>query len=393
MVNPLRRRSSIRQSQPDRTRVVILILGRSGGLSGGDIHALRLAEAWSRRPEADVVLIGDPGLADFVRDAPDLIHSPVRTPFDAGMAANPLALVLGLIWRGFASVPRCRGAEQVVASSHLVFDVFPAALAKLLFGTRVSSFVYHIIGDMGRPPGVRASAARWLEATSLLMLRSVGAATFVDNEEARLGLIERHHSRDLLFDTTNAYDPGVSLPEHRPSVPPRLVFVGRLVEQKGILDVLEIAQRLSADASDWQIDIVGDGPEQRRLAAEIRRRNLTNIHLHGFVDEDTKWAMLSAGTLFLAPSREEGWGIAVGEALLVGLPVIALDLPAYRHFRVPLEVVSSGGAPYVERVLAFVGDPDLVEAATVALVGASSLLPTWTDVLDGDLAILTSRIS
>jgi glycosyltransferase involved in cell wall biosynthesis len=370
--------------------VVILLLGRSGGLSGGDIHALRLAEAWSRRPDFDVVLVGDAGLAEFVQDAPDLIHVRIRTPFDGRMSSSSAALIAGLVWRGLASVRRCRGADQVVASSHLVFDVFPAGLARLFFKARLVSFVYHIIGEMDRPAGTRASAATLLESFSLWILRSARAVTFVDNDEARAGLIERGHRPELLFDTTNAYDPASIVPRPEPAVPRRLVFVGRLVEQKGVLDVLAVAQRLTEAGSDWQIDVVGNGPEHQRLADEVQRHGLSNLHLHGFVDERTKWSILSAGSLFLAPSREEGWGIAVGEALLAGLPVIAVDLPAYRHFRVPLDLVPSGGSPFVDRVMEIVNDPDLVRHAADALVGTSEMLPRWSDVLDGDLAVLTA---
>jgi glycosyltransferase involved in cell wall biosynthesis len=40
---------------------------------------------------------------------------------------------------------------------------------------------------------------------------------------------------------------------------------------------------------------------------------------------------MKASKVFLFPSRFEGWGLAVGEALACGLPVVCYDLPALRE--------------------------------------------------------------
>ena len=47
----------------------------------------------------------------------------------------------------------------------------------------------------------------------------------------------------------------------------------------------------------------------------------------GFVSETVKRRILSEGRLLIAPSYEEGWGIAVCEALASSLPVVAYRLP------------------------------------------------------------------
>ena len=382
----LRTRRNARDGQSSRD-VAVLVLGGPGGLSGGDLHALRLAEAWSRRPDTTVSLIGDPGLREFA-DAPSLHHVEISTPFDSRLTDNSLWLMLGLLWRGVVAVPKCRNSRHVVASSHLIFDVAPASAAHWLFGCEISSFVYHIIGDMDRPRSVRSLAAKWLESVSLWLLNRSHAIRFTDNPEAMNGLVARGHPIASLFETGNAYDPSIDVPAHQPANPPRLVFVGRLVEQKGIMDVLAVARRLQASAPNWQIDIVGDGPERRNLIAAIQREQLDNVHLHGFVDEPTKWRLLSQATLFLAPSREEGWGIAVGEALLAGLPVVALRLPAYRHFPLPLQFTAGPGDAFADRVMELVEDEALIARLTSEIADGRSLLPSWADVVASDLAVL-----
>jgi glycosyltransferase involved in cell wall biosynthesis len=75
--------------------------------------------------------------------------------------------------------------------------------------------------------------------------------------------------------------------------------------------------------------MIGVGPELERLRADIAAQGLP-IELAGYVDEATKFDILSRSKLFVFPSVEEGWGIAVAEALAVGTPVVAYDLPVYR---------------------------------------------------------------
>ena len=70
----------------------------------------------------------------------------------------------------------------------------------------------------------------------------------------------------------------------------------------------------------------------QRLQDVINDRKLNdNILLLNRVPESDKFALLKTGKLFLFPSYEEGWGIAICEAMACGLPVVAYDLPAYRN--------------------------------------------------------------
>lgn len=57
-----------------------------------------------------------------------------------------------------------------------------------------------------------------------------------------------------------------------------------------------------------------------------------NISVLGFIEDAAKvYQIMKSSRIYITPSYEEGWGIAVGEALACGLPVVAYDLPAYRR--------------------------------------------------------------
>lgn len=110
--------------------------------------------------------------------------------------------------------------------------------------------------------------------------------------------------------------------------------VGRLVPGKRF----DVLVRAVAALPGAHLLIAGDGPERaalRRLAAELGAQG--RIHLLGERDPlgdsaDGRTpgipALLAAMDVFVSPSREEAFGLAVVEALAAGLPVLHVTCPA-----------------------------------------------------------------
>ncbi len=104
----------------------------------------------------------------------------------------------------------------------------------------------------------------------------------------------------------------------------RLLFVGRIVHQKG-LDLL--FEALAAQPEDVTVDIIGDGPERDTLVRQAERLGLSHrVRFLGWLDRDLLPAHFQAADAFVFPSREEGMPNAVLEAMACGLPVIATDV-------------------------------------------------------------------
>jgi len=108
------------------------------------------------------------------------------------------------------------------------------------------------------------------------------------------------------------------------------VFVGRLTVQKGILDIVEIAKNLEVEHPKLKILIIGDGQDKNLLIEKIKHNNLKNVILKGFIDEKSKYEFMSEAKFFIFPSYEEGWGIALAEALYLNCQVFCYELPHYR---------------------------------------------------------------
>jgi glycosyltransferase involved in cell wall biosynthesis len=101
-----------------------------------------------------------------------------------------------------------------------------------------------------------------------------------------------------------------------------VLYVGRFVPQKGILDLLAAYQRILTEFGDVGLLLVGDGP----LRGEIEARCAgirSSVHLPGFLQPADVARVYGIADVFVLPSRHEPWGLVVNEALAAGLPVIA----------------------------------------------------------------------
>jgi glycosyltransferase involved in cell wall biosynthesis len=104
--------------------------------------------------------------------------------------------------------------------------------------------------------------------------------------------------------------------------PVRLLFVGRVVFQKG-LDVLLRALAALA-ARDFHLEIIGDGDQRAPLSAEIERLGLGGkITFAGWCDRAAIAERYRRADLFVFPSRDEGMPNVVLEAMASGLPIVA----------------------------------------------------------------------
>jgi glycosyltransferase involved in cell wall biosynthesis len=127
-------------------------------------------------------------------------------------------------------------------------------------------------------------------------------------------------------------DPG-SLPRStapRPDTPFDILFVGRLVERKGVHVLLEAASLLRSRGREVVVNIVGDGPERPRLERDATRLGIrASVRFHGLVSSqslDSRMAVcdvLALPAVVDAKGDTEGLGVVLIEALLHGKPVIA----------------------------------------------------------------------
>jgi glycosyltransferase involved in cell wall biosynthesis len=100
-----------------------------------------------------------------------------------------------------------------------------------------------------------------------------------------------------------------------------LLFVGRLVPEKNLPLLMEAVSRLPPSQRPL-VWLAGEGPERRRVEAEVARLGLGD-HVRLLGERTDTRVLMRAADLLVLPSREEGLSNVLLEAMASGLPVIA----------------------------------------------------------------------
>lgn len=109
-----------------------------------------------------------------------------------------------------------------------------------------------------------------------------------------------------------------------PSDVRRLVFIGRLSEQKGTLLLVEAAQRLAARGVNFELVIAGDGEMRGDIETLIKTYALqTKVRITGWIDANQVRKELLAARALVLPSFAEGLPVVIMEAMALKRPVIS----------------------------------------------------------------------
>lgn len=101
---------------------------------------------------------------------------------------------------------------------------------------------------------------------------------------------------------------------------PILLYVGRLVREKDLVDLAGAAELLSRRGVRFKLVLVGDGP----LRSELRAR-LPEAHMTGYQTGRDLARWYASADLFVFPSTTETFGNVILEGFASGLPVVGVD--------------------------------------------------------------------
>ena len=136
----------------------------------------------------------------------------------------------------------------------------------------------------------------------------------------------------------NCYDDGVFSDEGRGQADRDVVFVGRLVSEKGADLLLDAVARLRDAGRPVSVSIVGGGPEAANLEAQRGRLRLQDeVEFHGVVKGGALAALLRRHVVLAVPSRNEGFGVVALEGMACGCVVAGSDAGGL------LEAIGGGG--------------------------------------------------
>lgn len=287
---------------------------------------------------------------------PDLApFAPVPLAFPRQLSALPLV-------RALASLPAVlREVQPDLLHLHSPAAALPARLLPrhLLPENLKIAYTVHGFAHVWDEPSARdrvlARVERGLAPRADLMLFQ----SEEDYEQARA----RRFRTTLRLLGNGVEDSWYDLPDPQWEPVPTVLFVGRLVREKGILDLLQAlgevpAVRLLVAGAALDTDRDGVEDEVRRRAADPALSG--RVELLGMLSRDELRATMLRAQALVLPSYREGVPRSVIEALAAGRPAIVTDIRGCR------ELVRDGANGYVVPVSA----PAVLASALARLVAS-----------------------
>ena len=106
--------------------------------------------------------------------------------------------------------------------------------------------------------------------------------------------------------------------------PVRILYLGQLIERKGVDILLEALGTLQD--LNWTVTLLGGGDQKDALAVLARQLGIgERVTFQAPLENAKAMEKVAESDLFVLPSRHDGWGVVVNEALLRGVPVVCSD--------------------------------------------------------------------
>ncbi len=319
--------------------------------------------------------------------------------------------VVSLTPRGVRGVLRGPGlaravarlACDVVVGDELCFPELSGAFPRLATRLPRVLMVHHLSSWEGAR-SVRNDTVQRLERVTLR-----ASDTVIATSQTTASRLAQEHAAHAVV-----AEPGADRLAHNPNAHRaraesdaiHLLFVGTLTPRKGVVTLLEAldlaAAQLPSNAR-LQLTLAGDDTRDVAYAAAVRARIAaspwlaTHVAVAG-LQTDTQLATLYARSdALVLPSRFEGYGMVLTEALAQGLPIMATTagaIPSVVRHGAEARLVKADDAPALaEQIVRFACDASLRTSMRAAAEARRASLPTWAattrvvrDALDAAVA-------
>jgi glycosyltransferase involved in cell wall biosynthesis len=331
-------------------RILVLSNVPPGAVGGAEVQVMNLAKCWSE--SGHQVMVAGYANKPFEDRNLRVWRLPTARAFRWARATTYLFSTLRLIWA-------YRQQFDIVYCRFLKEQALAACIARMLF--RLEQPIVACPASSGPGGDISVLNRRFLKrlwiglfSRQLACINAMTTRIFADVQAVGISgpRISRIPNGIVLADrqATGGNRSGKI----------KLVFVGRLVEEKGIDVLLEAASLLQARGYSFDLEIVGDGPLRERLEAMVSTGGLENIvQLSGEVPPADVGRHLESSDIFVLPSRFEGMPGSLLEAFARGLPAVVTKV--------------SGSEEVVDEDTGWIVPPEDSEALAAALAAAIDL--------------------
>jgi glycosyltransferase involved in cell wall biosynthesis len=258
-----------------------------------------------------------PLLVDALREAGcEVVSEPWGRRADEESTLSKLPRVIADVRRIRGALTRPGFDVLVVKTSHEWKSLLRLLPLVACVRRRVPCLIVQFHG--GRADALAGPGGLPFKLVSWLVLVSVEGILVLSTEEARA--YERFFPRGRFRVVSNPYRSRAAPAAAGTTGAPTAIFTGRLLAEKGILDLIRAVALLG---DDLRLVVCGSGP----AAAEVRALSqelgvAARVVLAGHLSSDQLADAYRTADVFVLPSYSEGFPTAIAEAMDAGLPII-----------------------------------------------------------------------
>lgn len=120
----------------------------------------------------------------------------------------------------------------------------------------------------------------------------------------------------------------------------RVITLARFTAQKNLPSILPYWKKVQENHPDWELHIFGEGPDEQEMRDIIHREQLCTVFIHPYTNQVEE--ELAKSSIYLFPSKFEGFPLVLLECMSVGVPCVAYDCPFG-----PSEIIRNGEDGFV----------------------------------------------
>lgn len=313
--------------QPERLHILLLCYEYPPVGGGGGVGAMQYAEAWAAKGHEVTVLTSDaPGLARQTNEGGVNVVRVATLGKKQRATSTGLSMLAYLVsgtWHLIRHRGRCRRFE--VLNTHFSVPTGPLGWVASVLLRRPN--VLTIIGGDIYDPTKSSSPHRHLllRVANRFLMKSAEWVVAISSDTKRRA--EHYYGVRRQIEVINYGFQPPTLPVAPPPLERTgeyyLIAVGRLVERKGFIHLI---QALALLPRDVRLLLVGDGPEEGNLREAAARLGVSDrVQWLGYQTREAIHGYLLQADCFVLSSLHEGLGIVVQEAMYAGLPIVATD--------------------------------------------------------------------
>ncbi|HAJ56591.1 MAG TPA: hypothetical protein DCL35_02350 [Candidatus Omnitrophica bacterium] len=325
------------------------------GLSGGDRIYIELARGWKDKANVSIVGCEEASIVSKREGLTDIVYH-ITSP---NLKLKNVFSLRAVFINFFVKLPRgikyvlknrniFRGECFIYSVSDFYPDSLPAFLIKIINPKVVWIAAFYLFAPapwQKDSPYKGKDALRgflyWLSQQPIYMvIKNYADFVFVTSEPDKMKFVTKKRDASRVIVVRGGVDMAASSRYleggHCISAADRkydACFVGRFHQQKGVLELIDIWQKVVQNRTTARLAMIGNGPLEEEAKIKTRERGLLEkIDFFGFLDGEAKFEIFKQSRIVVHPATFDSGGMAAAEAMAWGLPGVSFDLEALRTY-------------------------------------------------------------